>query len=349
MNRRRPFGSNGREMKARTKPGITRTDVIILVAVALALAAAVLFVVRSDLFGGRGPDFSLEFSFGEQPRRIPRELVKYEKVLTIPTGFSAAGALAVDSQDRIYVAGDRAVRVWDSAGKRLRMDVAGLKGEPRCLAVDKDGRMYLGMGSDVQVYSPAGVLERALPRYAEEGVVTRVVLDPKGIFVAVHKSIASGFVIQYDLSGKLQKVITLSDAKLVSRFLDVAATSDGLRVTNPGAVETGRIRVYGYDGALSYAWGDYDTKGDLNNLSGCCNPVHLAALPDGRIVTSEKGAQVIVKVYHRDTPDDYGRVESVVAELQGAEGLDLAVDSRQRILVLDTNASAVYVFKRTGE
>jgi hypothetical protein len=335
-------------MISRAKPGLSKADVIVLLAVAGAVVAAVLFVARSDFFGVRGPRFNPEFAFREQTRQIPRRMVRYERVLTVPTGFASAAAIAVDSQDCIYVAGDRAVRAWDSAGKRLRIGIAGLKGDPRCIAVGGDGRVYVGMDGRVEMYSPAGKLVGTVGPYTDDGVVKRIVLAAGGMFLAVHKSLGSGFILQYDLSGKLQRAIALAGVTLLSRHLDVAVTADGLRVTDPGAVEAGRIRVYGFDGRQKYAWGRYDTSGDLNNLSGCCNPVHLAALPDGRIVTSEKGAQVIVKVYHRDTPDDHSRVESVVAELRGAEGLDLAVDSRQRILVLDAHASAVYVYQRTG-
>ncbi|MHC4981583.1 MAG: NHL repeat-containing protein [Planctomycetota bacterium] len=335
-------------MALRTQRAVAKTDVLILAAVAAALVVAAVFIVRWDFFGFGGPGLGSEFTFREQPRHVPRELVKHEKVLTISTGFAAAAALAVDSRDRIYVAGDRAVRLWNSDGKRSDDVLTGLADEPRCLAVDEEGRIYVGIGSGVEVYSPAGELERKLPPYAEKGVVNRIVIDARGIFLAVYESLASGYVVQYDRRGELQRVIALSEAALPSRLLDVAATSDGLRITDPGASH-GRIRVYGYDGRRKYSWGDYDTGGDLSSFSGCCNPVHIAALPDGRIVTSEKGAQAVVKVYHRDTPEDHGRLESVVAELVNAEGLDLAVDSKRRILVLDTHSSAVYVYKRTGD
>ena len=336
------------KMTARAKSGITRAEVVIVVAVALALAGAVWCVARSDFFGTRGPHLNPEASFRERPRLVPRELVRYKKVLTIPTGLAAAAALAVGPDDRIYVAGDGTVGVWDKAGNPLSAALTGLGAEPRCVAVGKDGSIYLGVGSGVEVYSSAGRHVRALPQCPEEGLVNRIVLHPRGIFVAVHRSTKSGFIVQYDASGELQRVITLAETTLLNRLLDVAATDDGLRVTDPGAVDAGRIRVYDYDGRRKYAWGDYDTTGDLRDFTGCCNPVHLAALPDGRIVAAEKGDQTIVKVYHKDTAEDRGRLESIVAELKGAAGLDLAVDSRQRILVLDTDSSAVFVFERTG-
>ena len=333
-------------MIAGRKSRITKTDLAVLVVVLAAVVAAVAFVVRSDLFGVRGPQFSTEFSFREQARNIPREMIKYDKVLTIPTGFAAAAAVAVDARDNIYVAGDRSVTVWDRNGKRLRTALSNLGYEPRCIAVDEAGRIYLGAGAKVEVYSPDGKPEKTLPAHAENGIVTRVIPVSDGVFAAVHESFASGLVVRYDAAGTVRQVIELRDMKLLSRFLDVAVASDGLRVTNPGAVVTGRIRVYDFDGDFRYDWGRYDTTGNLADLSGCCNPAHIVALPDGRIVTSEKGAQAIVKVYHKDAPGDHGRLESVVAEFEGAAGLDLAVDSKQRICVLDTHSGEVHVFER---
>ena len=328
---------------------MSKTDVLVVLAVLAAIAVAVLFVVTSDFFGTRGPRFSPDFSFREEPRNIPRDLIKYRQVLTIPTGFASAAGLAVGPDDRIYVAGDKAVRVWDKTGKLVGTPISGLDAEPRCIAVDAQGRVFLAHGAEVEIRSPDGALEKALPAYASGGVVTRVVPDAAGVFVAVHKSLAEAFILRYDAAGGLKKAIVLGDMNLPNRFLDLAVFSDGLRVTDLGAVKTGRIRVYDFDGRLRHAWGFYDTTGDLSNLTGCCNPVHVAAMADGRLVTAEKGSQPLVKVYHKDTETDHGRVESVVAVLDGAEGLDLAVDSTGRILVLDSHTSTVSVFERKSD
>jgi hypothetical protein len=320
---------------------------LIIAAVLAAAAAAVLFVARADWFGTRGPGLSPAFRRADQARTIPPELVKYERVVAIPTGFTSARGVAVGPDDRIYVAGDRAVRVFDAAGARVGTPIAGLPDEPRCLAVARDGRVYLGVAQRVEVRAPDGALEKTLPPGARGGLVNRIVLHERGVFVALHRTAGAGSIVQYDEAGALRDELVLEDVNMLNHLLDVAVAADGLRVTDAGAV-SGRIRVYGFDGQRKFAWGDYDTTGDLAALSGCCNPVHLAMLPGGRLVTSEKGQQAVVKVYHKDSPEDHGRLESVVAAMERAAGLDLAVDSRQRVLVLDAGASAVYVFRRRG-
>ena len=115
---------------------------------------------------------------------------------------------------------------------------------------------------------------------------------------------------------------------------------DGLlRINNTGRH---RIEAYTVDGDFELAWGEATAA--IHGFCGCCNPIALALLPDGRTVTCEKGLPR-VKVYRAD-----GTFESVVAGSESfAEnlrqcpnpgdctrgGLDVAVDSRGRILVLD--------------
>jgi hypothetical protein len=125
-----------------------------------------------------------------------------------------------------------------------------------------------------------------------------------------------------------------------SPHLDVAVAAGGaVVVTNPGrcAVET-----YDTGGGLKASWGR--ASNDLDGFCGCCNPTDLAILPDGKIVTSEKGLPR-VKVY---LPD--GTLESLIAQppdiAQAAAGIDLAVGADGRVWVLDPAARVVKVFAR---
>ncbi len=138
-----------------------------------------------------------------------------------------------------------------------------------------------------------------------------------------------------------------------SPFLDVLIHRDGLlRVNNPGRH---RVEAYTFDGDLEAAWGK-PTAG-IEGFCGCCNPIAIAALADGRLVTCEKGIPR-VKIYSAA-----GDFESVVA---GAEsfpenahactdlndcihgGIDAAVDSGGRIYILDIVTSDVRVMQRNG-
>jgi Lon protease-like protein len=112
-------------------------------------------------------------------------------------------------------------------------------------------------------------------------------------------------------------------------------------VVNPGKL---RVETYSLDGDFGRdsTWGrSGPTPADF---VGCCNPVHIAQLPDGRFVTSEKGSPR-VKVY-----SEAGEFECVVATPASfsdkAKNLDLAVDASGRIYVLDAVRKAVRIFER---
>jgi hypothetical protein len=83
---------------------------------------------------------------------------------------------------------------------------------------------------------------------------------------------------------------------------------------------------------------------DIERFCGCCNPGHIAILQDGSFVTAEKGI-ARVKIYNR-----LGQLVAVVAGpekfMEGTVGMDLAVDSRNRIYVLDPKRHCVRIFEK---
>jgi hypothetical protein len=128
---------------------------------------------------------------------------------------------------------------------------------------------------------------------------------------------------------------------------------DGLiRVNNPGRHQ---VEAYTFEGHLELAWGKATAA--IEGFCGCCNPIGLAMLPDGRIVTCEKGLPR-VKVY-----SVHGDFESVVAgpesfpenaKAGSAEdpsdgthaALDAAVDSHGRIGILDTVTGNIHLMAK---
>jgi hypothetical protein len=135
-----------------------------------------------------------------------------------------------------------------------------------------------------------------------------------------------------------------------SPFFDVKLAPDGLlRVTNPGRH---RVELYTPEGDFEGAWGEASMG--ITGFCGCCNPISLALLPDGRCVTCEKGLPR-VKVYRAD-----GRLESVVAGVESFTanaracgpsdctrgGLDAVADAQGRVYVLDRVTGDVRVMQR---
>jgi len=83
-----------------------------------------------------------------------------------------------------------------------------------------------------------------------------------------------------------------------------------LYIANPGRH---RVEVFTQDGIYQpeLSWGE--PSGRLEGFAACCNPIGLAVLDDGRILTVEKGVSRI-KIYRTD-----GTLDTVVA---GADILD---------------------------
>lgn len=339
------------------KPGISKTGVLIGVIVAavigVVLLIAVVFAAGLFLVGRRqaadstrGSGLGQEFTYDLKAyRKTDPSLIAYTEAAPIATGFQAARGIAVDAADRIYVAGDQAVRIFDKHGARA--SEIPLDGQPRCLAVAADGTVYVGLKDHVEILSSDGKPQAAWDSLGPKATITSIAVGESGVFVA---DAGNRVVLRYDAAGKVVREIGRKDAArgipgflVPSPHFDLALAPDGLlRVVNPGHH---CIEAYTVDGDLELSWGRASLA--IDGFSGCCNPTDIAALPDGAVVTSEKGLPR-VKIH-----DAQGQLVCVVA---GAEafpeddkGLDLAVDSAGRILVLDPAAASVRVFVRKPE
>lgn len=274
-------------------------------------------------------------------RGIDPALVAYAPVLEIATGLAKPAAVAVAEDGRVFVAGDREVRVFGPDG--APQPGFALSEEPRCLAVDDSGALWIGYGARVRLHDPSGVVQTEWPVEGKHPVVTCVTPSGQDVWVA---DAGDRVVLRYNRSGQLQGRLGEKDPArkvpgliIPSYHLDVLVDAQGqLLVNNPGRLT---VETYKPEGAFVSAIGKAAMA--IDGFCGCCNPTDMALLPDGRLVTSEKGVPR-VKVLERD-----GRLSCVVAgpddlSVSAASGLDLAVDGQGRVIVLDPHARLVRVF-----
>ena len=265
---------------------------------------------------------------------------KYTELPSIPTGLQEPEALAVGPDGVVYIGGDRKVRIFRNGSPELEYVVPG---RPHCLAVAAGGTVYVGFRDYVGVYDPRGRLLTNFVSLGLRAFLTALVTDGSSVWAA---DAGDRVVLHYDLHGKVLGRLGAAsadqpDQQLVvpSPYLGLALGAAGLLVANPGRHQ---VDLYGTDGAWKKAWGK--AAESVDGFCGCCNPTHLALLPDGRVVTAEKG-RPRVKVYFPD-----GHLESVVAGEQyfrpETVGLALATDAQGRIYVLDPSRRAVRVFAR---
>jgi hypothetical protein len=351
----------------------TGVSLLITAVVLVAVAVGGVAVWRVDWQGEHGSGLSDAFKYDLQKyQKIDPALFHYHLLAEIPLDMREPRAVAIGTGDRILVAGDKTIHIYtplptndrsvpgEGTGKSPRPLAAeksiSLESEPYSLTVGNaehafPGRMYVGMWDHVEVFGPDGARVASWPKL---GILTSVAAAEKEIFVAdAHAKVIWRFDTDGKQLGQIGRRAGSGDGPtfvVPSPYFPIALAPDGLlRVSNPGAFH---IEAFTLDGHMELSWGKPSER--IEGFCGCCNPAHIAVLPDGRIVTAEKGIPR-VKVYSTE-----GAFESVVA---GPESLspspaaatetrddlrlhpvDVAADSRGRILVLDPAARRVKIF-----
>lgn len=339
---------------------------VIGVVVAAAIIGGVVSVVMWDTTGAGGSGLGRDFDYDVSAfAKVEPELVSYRQIESFATGFAESRAIAVGGDGDIYVAGDESIAIYDSAGNRK--NELPLGGEPRCIAVGhgvgSGSRLYVGMAEHVEVYDVRGSERARWRSLGDRAVITNIAVGSDAgsdagvgdVFVA---DAGNRVVVRYDKSGRIVNYIgRKDDEKDVEGFFvpsanfDLAIALDGLlRVVDPGRH---LIIAFTFDGERRFWWGGGGNR--VEEFCGCCNPVNIAILPDGGIVTVEKGL-VRVKVYdadggfagvvagHEQLVDNIHQAHPAVFDVAVGGAVDGAAGGAVRIYVLDTIKNVVRVF-----
>lgn len=269
-------------------------------------------------------------------REVNAALLKWREVRQVPIAPQAT-CLAVAPDGGLYV----------GAGQTLSgpEDAAGVRGARQLpftpAAVTAQQGLFVAARD--QVYSLTSALRPVSPVLGARAVLTGLAASVKDLWVA---DSGSRVIWHFDAAGKLLGSFGGREGKdkskgliVPSPHLKVVLKPDGnLLVNNPGRL---RVDTYSPSGALKSSFGKASV--DITGFCGCCNPIDIALLGQGFVVTAEKGLPR-VKVYRAD-----GTLESVVV---GSAGLSprcepqIAVSPTGQILVLDAPARVVRVFER---
>lgn len=270
-------------------------------------------------------------------QKVDPKLIVRVEAGRYPSGLRELRGVAVGPEDRIYVVGDKGLAVLDAAGKTLSK--TALDASAYCVAVDGDSTAYIGMRDRVQVVDAKGEKKAPWPVIDKDAWVTSIQVTADTVYVG---DFGRRVVLKYDKAGQALGQITPVDGangrfEIPSPFFDVALDAEG----DPWVTHTGRRLIEHYkDGKIVSAWGK--SVPQIEGFSGCCNPTHIAIRKDGTFVTSEKGL-VRIKIHKPD-----GELVGVVAAAKDfrkdVKGLDLAVDSQDRILVTDPDSGSIRVY-----
>ncbi|MEW6071874.1 MAG: hypothetical protein AB1726_04660 [Planctomycetota bacterium] len=268
--------------------------------------------------------------------------IAWEEILPpLAVAMEAPVAVALDAEGRILVLGDRLVVLGPDGRQESR--TAELAARYRGLAAAAAGRIYAAAPDRVDLLALDGgrlEVERSAAAPDVLASFAAIALAPAGVLVAD----AGGRRVlrrPRNLGGDWQE---LAGGFVVPSVMDVAVTAGG----DPVTVDPGRHTVQVRDGYGDVLRSFGRMGGELADFAGCCNPAAIAMTADGRTVTAEKGLGATrVKIY-----DASGRFESAIAGPSAFDAatddapivLDVAVDSRGRVLVLDPARRQVRVF-----
>lgn len=274
-------------------------------------------------------------------RAVDPKFVAYRETRRIETGMAEPRGIAIAPDGSLIVVGDRRARWFLPKGAALTE--FAVEGIPTAAAVAADGTLFLGMTDHLEVISREGKRLAAGPILGERAHITALAAGSSDVWAA---NAAGRVVLRCDRQGQITGRIgekhdpDYPGLIIPSPHLDVAlGAGETLLVTNPGLH---RVETHAPDGRCLSYWGT--AANTLDNFCGCCNPTNIARLPDGRVVTSEKGIPR-VKVYSAE-----GKFLEVVAGPDAfagyAMGLDLAAGPDGSIWVLDPPSKSVRLFTR---
>jgi len=314
------------------------------ITISIILLLGLLAIMSWDLFFKTENQVGNQYEYKlDKLKQVDTNLLCYNEVQSITISDSKIYGLSVDTDDITYVTTEDKVLIFNSKGDSILS--FAISGPANCITAAQDGNLYLSFKDHIEVWSKKGELISKWDTISSTAYVTSIAVDENSVFLA---DAGNKIVHQYDKSGKLINKIGKRDRKadilgffIPSPYFDVLIGRDG----ELWAINTGRHTFEAYDkkGNLRSKWQRRSML--LDGFSGCCNPSHVAILSDGSFVTSEKGIER-VKIHYAN-----GDLKCVVAKpnqfIEGTTGLDLAVDSKDRILVLDPEKRMIRIFDAT--
>ena len=281
-------------------------------------------------------------------------LLRYQPAHKFETGFGRVKRLAAAPGNRVWIAGDRSVKLFNADGG-VEQEIK-LNRPPHCIHLAGKDEMLIGLGNFYEVYDSNGKSQLRTPRLGEHTFLTAMTVLGGTVFLADAGSREilvcdrkSGAVV--DRFGKQDKTRNNPGFAVPSPYFDLAVAGDGrLRIANPGRL---RVETYTPDGRFESSWGEPGMQ--IDRFCGCCNPVYFTLTPKGDFITSEKGLARI-NIYGADGrfkgavagPDalveDKELAKRACADCQVGAGFDVALDEQGRVMVLDPYRKVVRFF-----
>jgi hypothetical protein len=298
-------------------------------------SALALCSLSSSLFAA-APAYKVDSSFGQDQIKSPPVCI------------------SIDAKDQLYVLlGDGSVAAFDATGKLTGKFKSAMKPAPTTMTV-ADGKIYLfntqtaekvvefrgkkvtrivANGIGCSVFDPAGtkVSELKLPEVTSAADAHFI-----GDELAIG-DLAKSQIVYFAITGtegKVTRKITKGFRLCCGIFDFCPGTApDSLVVANLGAF---KVQTF-IGGEKKVEFGQRGTKAE--EFHGCCNPVNVACLADGSIVTVEK-SPTRVKIY-----DPEGKASAKVTGLtelvEGCSTIPITVDSKGTLYLASDSKNCI--------
>ncbi len=302
--------------------------------------------------GGNQENFNPLAFDAAKYEKTDSKLIACAEVARWKCGRQDPKRLAIGPAGEVYVCAGDYLSCYSAQGDP-KLEIA-LSGLATCAAVAPDGSLYVGARNHIEIFDSNGARRAAWEPADRKSWLTGLAIGADDVFAA---DSAQRVIWRYDKAGRrLGRIADKSDERnapglvLPSPYLEVLLHPDGLlRVNNIGRHQ---VEAYTRDGDFEGAWGH--SSAAIDGFCGCCNPIGLGLLPDGRFLTCEKGLPR-VKLYSAE-----GKFDSVVAGVESFPenaracsglndcahgGLHAAVGTNGRIFILDMVAGEVRVMQ----
>jgi hypothetical protein len=230
------------------------------------MSLSLLVVLNRDRDDGENP-----YEYDLTPyKKVDPTLVRYRETETLPIPLDTLTALAVDTEDRILVAGKK------NKGVVLALDAKGntawkhpLETTPRALAPGPEGRVYLATTDRITVLDTATGATQEWPPLGEKALLMSLASGPDDVYAADG---GQRRIWRFDTTGALKNVFgEKNPAENEPGFLlpgacfDLTLGPDGsLWTVNPGRWKVQRRTR---EGKLLSSFGDYGLA--IEKFCGC--------------------------------------------------------------------------------
>ncbi|MFA5849888.1 MAG: DUF4369 domain-containing protein [Bacteroidales bacterium] len=253
---------------------------------------------------------------------------------------------------------DGSVRVIDAKGTKVSEFKTKMTSKASAIAVDKSDNIYVfgtlmgkkkveSRGTTKEIDAPVGV---ECVVFNAKGAKVRE-LKLSDIISATGARVADGKIIVADTRTRMiaiynaetgEKTSAIEKLRTCCGILDFSIRNNEILVANLGAF---RVNGFDYAGKPTISFGQRGNT--INDFHGCCNPVSVAFLSNGGIVTVEKDPTRI-KVYSKEGAK---KVEGIEELVKGCAYIPMIVDTKDNVYLASKTGGLVkcVIFKLLGE